>query len=220
MSLRRSLRVLSPCDLDFDEMRPEGARRRFCESCEKSVHELRTREDAERALAVVNAGHSICVRYPVDARGEPALPRRRRRLMAVPMAILAMGLGAATACMPEGGRAPNQIWATHCVYDSPIYQFELERGEGNCPAAEPEVDEVEIHYDDPVVPYAEIGTPTPKEPESFTVTTVTMGVISPAGGDSVWGSVEDVDPEIQALLEPPEPQSNVRLGKMTIHDES
>lgn len=231
MSLRRSLRVLSPCDLDYGEMRRESEQRRFCEACEKSVHELRTVQDAERALSVANQrGESICVRYAVDDEGNPSLARRRRRTrrstMAAPAFVLAVGLAAMVGCTAENGRAPNLIYAGQCVYDSPIYHFTLERGEGNCPAVEPEIDKVEIHYDDHVVPLADVGTPTKKpqreaddEQGTFTYTGV-MGVIAaPADGELQLLDLGFDAPDVDALLEPPEPQPRVRLGRMTIKDQ-
>lgn len=67
------LRIASPCDADWDAMRPvtasDGARARFCGSCEKNVYDLSamTRDDA-MALITRHEGR-CCVRFYQRADG-------------------------------------------------------------------------------------------------------------------------------------------------------
>src|SRR5690606_27315484 len=104
--------IASPCEQDWDRMRPEaGGRRRWCDHCERQVHNLsRMSEPAARALLGAMAGSDLCVAYYQDEAGEIVfapeaeivpLERVRRRpvieaAMLVSAASLALLLGACT----------------------------------------------------------------------------------------------------------------------------
>src|SRR4051812_25709981 len=65
------LRIATPCNADWDEMKPldDGARVRFCGQCEKNVYDLSamTRADAE-SLVREKEGR-LCVRFYQRADG-------------------------------------------------------------------------------------------------------------------------------------------------------
>ncbi len=64
---RQKLKIASPCSQNFDEMAGEG-HRRFCDSCEKHVHNLSDLTKAEAlALLKENTDGGVCVVYTFDA---------------------------------------------------------------------------------------------------------------------------------------------------------
>ena len=69
----RSLRITSPCPMDWNAMRSaEGGR--FCEHCRKTVLDLSDCTEAQ-ALERVGSGPA-CVRMRVDAAGRPQSEER------------------------------------------------------------------------------------------------------------------------------------------------
>lgn len=82
------LSVASPCTKEWNEMDAAGGAKRFCDHCQKNVHDLSlmTLSDAER-LICESAGAGICVRMSKDAAGKlitldyepPPPPSRWRR---------------------------------------------------------------------------------------------------------------------------------------------
>jgi hypothetical protein len=103
-----SLRIEDPCHENWDAMHAQGARR-FCDQCQKNVHDLSAMTEAEaRALLASRSEGRLCVRYTVDASGTirfrtpapivPASALRRRGPAArlVPAAAIAMALAACT----------------------------------------------------------------------------------------------------------------------------
>ena len=61
------LRIASPCDADWDEMRPvtasDGARARFCGSCEKNVYDLSAMTRADAMALIERHEGRCCVRF-------------------------------------------------------------------------------------------------------------------------------------------------------------
>lgn len=106
--------IEAPCDEDWDRMRPEaGGRRRFCDHCERQVHDLsQMSEPAARALLREHAGR-VCVAYVRDEAGEivfapapkivPLDRLARRSLKLASAASFAALLG---ACTPHGQDTP------------------------------------------------------------------------------------------------------------------
>jgi hypothetical protein len=105
----------SPCDEDWDRMRPEpGGRRRWCDHCERQVHDLsRMGEQAARALLREHAGRRVCITYIEDEDGEVVfapepnivpLQRLARRPLAeaVKVAGAASVVAVLAACTPHG----------------------------------------------------------------------------------------------------------------------
>jgi hypothetical protein len=103
--------IEAPCSEDWDRMRPEaGAQRRWCEQCERHVHDLsKMSERAARAFLRETAERDVCIAYVEDEAGELVFAPQPR---IVPLARLA---SAATismmlaACTPHGEpeRAPR-----------------------------------------------------------------------------------------------------------------
>jgi hypothetical protein len=67
------LRIASPCDADWDEMRPvtasDGARARFCGSCEKNVYDLSAMTRADAMALIERHEGRCCVRFYQRADG-------------------------------------------------------------------------------------------------------------------------------------------------------
>lgn len=67
------LRIASPCDADWDDMRPvtsaDGARARFCGSCEKNVYDLSAMTRADAMGLIERHEGRCCVRFYQRADG-------------------------------------------------------------------------------------------------------------------------------------------------------
>jgi hypothetical protein len=105
------LSVASPCEAPWESMAGDE-RSRYCDHCQKQVHNLSAmpREEAERL--VCEAAGSLCVRYARDESGrvmtldyEP-LPRRRKRQWWV-ASLSAGGVAAAIAAALWGWASPK-----------------------------------------------------------------------------------------------------------------
>jgi len=82
---RDDLPVEKPCDADWQSMRPApeaGASARFCEHCQKSVHDLSALTEQE-AAEVLARPEAPCVRYTSRPDGTIVHARSRRRLSAL-----------------------------------------------------------------------------------------------------------------------------------------
>jgi hypothetical protein len=109
------IEIEAPCDEDWDGMRPEaGGRRRWCEHCERQVHDLsKMSEPAARAFLREHAGQA-CVAFFEDETGElvfapePKLvplervARRPRLVEAAKLASAASVAALLGACTPHG----------------------------------------------------------------------------------------------------------------------
>jgi hypothetical protein len=94
------VRVASPCPASWDEMTGDDAAR-FCEHCQKHVHNLSAlREDEAQRLICESAG-SLCIAYVPDEQGAPTTlayaPQRRPRYGWRLVAMIAALGGAASA---------------------------------------------------------------------------------------------------------------------------
>jgi hypothetical protein len=102
------LRVATPCHADWDQMTPvsatDGARARFCGSCEKNVYDLSAMTRGDAMSLIERHEGQVCVRFyqradgtvltadcPVGVRA--ALKRAERRALAT----MAAGIGAVAA---------------------------------------------------------------------------------------------------------------------------
>jgi hypothetical protein len=107
--------IASPCGADWRTMKPTDTKR-FCESCQKHVHDLSamTRDEARAVLASPPV-EGLCVRYLHDAHGDivfrqgpiaPTLLVRAKRLAtaaaaaALPLAMAACAGNATTGSPP------------------------------------------------------------------------------------------------------------------------
>ena len=62
-------RIATPCGADWRTMQPRG-NARLCETCDKVVHDLSGRSEAEaRALLRTRPNEGLCIRYLHDAEG-------------------------------------------------------------------------------------------------------------------------------------------------------
>lgn len=172
------LPIANPCHEDWDAMRREPDARRFCDQCDKSVHDLSamTERAAKDLLSAPRSGR-ICIRYKTDARGrvrfsDPTAAAPTPSRFAGWRAGLATAAAAfALAGCADANRAPSEVTPTHCNYEVGPFGYTLQRGEGNCPPTE-SVNSHEI--DDPEVmgkvaidpePEAVVGELVAVEPE-------------------------------------------------------
>ena len=107
---REQIHIANPCTEDFDSMEGEGFRR-FCDKCEKHVHDLSDLTPTEaRALLDQNKKSELCVVYRFDSSGkikfrEKSYPRAPRgQLLGIKKLIAAAAfipvLAALPACNP------------------------------------------------------------------------------------------------------------------------
>lgn len=94
--------IADPCHADWDSMDVQGARR-FCEQCDKHVHDLSSMTQTEAASLVASRGKNrLCVRYRVKADGTIRFVPRSPNLVPAaslsrPRASRVAGLGSAAA---------------------------------------------------------------------------------------------------------------------------
>lgn len=141
---RLHLPIQNPCHEDWTAMKSDGASRRFCDVCTKHVHDISsmTEATARSVLADESAKGRVCVRYTVDAAGHikfkpqtveaPSLWRMSLAAAGVAMAML-------TGCADA---EPDRIMADKCVYEVGPWSFTNDRGQGTCPAIEPEPEQL------------------------------------------------------------------------------
>jgi hypothetical protein len=138
---RLHLPIQNPCHEDWTAMESDGESRRFCDVCTKHVHDLSTMTEstARAVLASESANGRVCVRYTTDATGNikfkaetveaPSLWR-----MTLAAASMAMALFSSGCADSE----PDRVTIDECVYEVGPWSFTAERGQGTCPAADPE----------------------------------------------------------------------------------
>ena len=106
--------VATPCTMSWDAMKPAQDGRRFCEHCQRHVHDLSTMRGTEVEDLICKSAGSLCVRYEQlpggavktleynDRRGEGL---RTRRWLLVGVIVSLMG-GVANAMWRSRQVAP------------------------------------------------------------------------------------------------------------------
>lgn len=225
---RLHLPIQNPCHEDWTAMESDGESRRFCDVCTKHVHDLSamTESKAREVLASESAKGRVCVRYTTDATGNikfktetveaPSLWR-----MTLAAASMAMALFT-TGCADS---EPDRVTIDECVYEVGPWSFTVERGQGTCPAADPEpermvIGEIEAVIeppppepiveermgDMPAEPIVTGAMPPPPEPMPERMPEVVkMGKIAPPKPLAIQGevaveAVEPCDPPEKAVL--------------------
>jgi hypothetical protein len=111
---REDLTIETPCQQDWNGMRPADMKKRFCDECRMHVHDLAamTKREAKTVLAG-DATEGLCIRYLYDEHGEvvfsddPRLVAPNALVRAKRFAFGALALAlplTLTACM---GKAPT-----------------------------------------------------------------------------------------------------------------
>lgn len=189
---RLHLPIQNPCHEDWTAMESDGEGRRFCDVCTKHVHDVSamTESTARAVLASESAKGRVCVRYTTDATGnirfKPEVVEAPS-LWRMTLAAAGMAMALLTGCADA---EPDRVAADRCVYEVGPWSFTAERGQGTCPAADPEPEALimgEAVIEPPPEPIPEpihelkgdIGPefaepPPPPRPEH-----VTMGRIAP-----------------------------------------
>ena len=113
----KQIRVETPCEADWEGM--EGTDQvRFCTGCRKNVYNLSAMTEAEAQQSLERPEGMPCVRFHHDAAGAPltreAMPARRRFLVSLAGALLALIGGAASAGVAKkpGGLPPRPSGTT------------------------------------------------------------------------------------------------------------
>jgi hypothetical protein len=162
---RLHLPIQDPCHENWDAMSHEGDARRFCGVCTKQVHDLSalTEAQARSVLAEESAKGRVCVRYKADVDGNIKFKPETvtaSSLWRTTLAAAGMTLMLLTGCTDS---VPDRIMADRCEYEVGPWSFTAARGQGTCPAVEPEPEPE---------PYAEVvgeimiePPPSPPEPE-------------------------------------------------------
>lgn len=95
----RLLPIARPCHERFDAMHGDE-KRRFCDSCEKHVHDLSAgTEEEARELLAANQGNRICVRFTHEASGTVRF-RAAATVAAVAAAVAVSGCSSQVAETP------------------------------------------------------------------------------------------------------------------------
>lgn len=162
MSRRLHLPIQDPCHENWDAMSQDGDAQRFCGVCVKSVHDLSalTEPQARAVLADESAKGRVCVRYKADRDGNikfKAETVTASSLWRMTLAAAGMTLALLTGCTDT---APDRVLSDHCEYEVGPWGFVAERGQGTCPAVEPEPDQPEVEIVGQIM-----AEPPPVQPE-------------------------------------------------------
>jgi hypothetical protein len=107
--------IATPCGADWKSMRPRG-NARLCETCDKLVHDLSARSEAEaRALLRTQPNEGLCIRYLHDADGNVWFGDTSERIVLASRLTRGASVAAAAAALlvaPAlieacGGASPN-----------------------------------------------------------------------------------------------------------------
>jgi hypothetical protein len=172
-------------------MSQDGDAQRFCGVCVKNVHDLSalTEPQARAVLADESTKGRMCVRYKADRDGNikfKAETVTATSLWRMTLAAAGMTLALLTGCTDT---APDRVLSDRCEYEVGPWGFVAERGQGTCPAVEPEPDQPEVEIVGQIM-----AEPPPVQPQPEREM---MGDIAP---------VAEPDPQ-------PEPVP-VRMGKI------
>lgn len=173
-------------------MSRDGDAQRFCGVCVKQVHDLSalTEPQARAVLADESAKGRVCVRYKADLDGNIEFKPETvtaSSLWRMTLAAAGMSLALLTGCTDS---APDRVLSDRCEYEVGPWGFTAPRGQGTCPAVEPEP---ELQGETEVVGQIMAEPPAPPEPE-----------LVPKMGEAPMVEPEPV----------PEPEPQVRMGKI------
>jgi hypothetical protein len=160
----RRLHIPEPCTADWDAMRGD-AKRRFCGSCSKHVHDLSamTRPEARRVL---DQG-SVCVRFQQDQAGNVLhAPAARTTRLARAVALGAALLGAGPALAAPAVPPPSDEPTTESAAEPGLLDRLLARLRAVMGEEEEIVSQGEVLMGD-------VASPPPPEPPP------TMGAVAP-----------------------------------------
>jgi hypothetical protein len=183
-------------------MENDGDGKRFCDVCTKHVHDLSSMtEPAARAvLATEQAKGRMCVRYTMDSTGHikfkpetveaPSLWRTTLAAAGLAMALFTTG------CADSD---PDRVMIDKCVYEVGPWSFTAERGQGTCPAIQPEPEKLVMGAIEAIEP------PLPEPIVEM------KGDISPPEPIPMMGGISQ---QVEPPPPPPDPEPKVRMGKI------
>ncbi|HVI01471.1 MAG TPA: hypothetical protein VM869_22290 [Enhygromyxa sp.] len=126
-------------------MANDGDGRRFCDICTKHVHDLSamTEPMARAVLASESAKGRVCVRYTSDSAGNIKFKAETVEAPSLwRMTLAAAGMALALFTTGCADSDPDRVMNDKCVYEVGPWSFTAERGQGTCPAVEPEPEEL------------------------------------------------------------------------------
>lgn len=203
---RLHLPIQDPCHEDWDAMNTTDGASRFCDSCAKHVHDVSamTERQAWTVLADESKRGRVCVRYTLDGRTGQIKYKIETVAAPAPMGFTGLLAAASVAVALLGGctsSEPTRIEADRCVYETGLWSFTAERGEGSCPGVEPEIVEQVHVVDNGQV----IDVPSPD-------TTMAGGLGAEPIKMGEAPMIEPPQPVIQPVIAPP--NEHVRMGKI------
>jgi hypothetical protein len=109
---RRQLPLAFQCPRETTDMPVRaGGRERWCEGCERTVHDLSQRSEAEARALLRRRSAKVCVSYEVDGRGKVLFRRTKLDRLGVALASAAL---LATGCI---GFISPELELDHPEYD-------------------------------------------------------------------------------------------------------
>lgn len=141
---RLHLPIHDPCHENWDAMQEADGKRRYCESCEKHVHDVSAMTEHEAWSVITEASQRgrVCVRYVTD--GATGRIKFKTETVAAPapssFSSLLAAAGVAATLLGSGctSSEPTRVEADRCVYEVGPWSFTAARGEGTCPDVSPE----------------------------------------------------------------------------------
>lgn len=202
--MRLHLPIHDPCHENWDAMQEADGKRRFCESCDKHVHDVSamTEHEAWSVLSEASKRGRVCVRYVTD--GETGRIKFKVETVPAPAPTAFSSMLAAAgiaATLLAGGctsSEPTRIEADRCLYEVGPWSFSAERGEGTCPAVQPE--------------HVRMGQP--ERIDQGQVIDVPKPDVAVAGGLGAEPIMMGEAPAIEPPKPPPEPVVHERMGKI------
>lgn len=183
----KHLPIASPCDEDWDAMRPTGCGK-FCQACEKPVYDLSAMTEKQaRTLLAKNAKREICISYLADARGNVSFRVPKNTAPVVAAAVVATALA---ACTP--------------IHNADVVQ-----------EAQPTAIELDQPVEDVMVPLAE-RVNEPVEPVEVEPVKEPEPELQRVKGDWAGPIDEPCDPPEAEKKDPKIDRSRVK-GKMPVH---
>lgn len=217
----KTLPITGPCPIDFDRSTfDQGAKQRFCDHCQKSVHNLSnmTRPEA-RGFLKANAGKRVCVTYKHDTDGKisyksPAPAPRLAASDVVPVGALVRHRSSVTDRQTAPRRLPVlQARAAGIGFAAALAACTPHSNDDGLETHDP--DDTVVTYQQPVIPIADPPPPDemvvgemmieepPEPPEPIVEVEGQMKI--PMGDIAVPEELPEDGPEdVQAPCDPPE----------------
>lgn len=145
----RKLPIADPCHENWDAMRPEGARR-FCETCQKHVHDLSSMTPRQAEQLVADERRRLCIRYLHDGADivhlAPAPDDGARQIQWSGGIAAGLVAGVLASCTPHGKpEVETYAWeeptVAASVHDGMVIPEEQAIADEPCGLTEPQTEQ-------------------------------------------------------------------------------